>query len=307
MKQRLAVLHIAGILFCCLFIFALRPSPVLQAEPDQRPTIFVSVTPILVTVTVTPSGGSPTNGPKTGCGKCSPADLAALRQRVAQGSPVEVSISGDAWSAQLDNLPTSDNPVTIVMLRPLETVGYVDVAAEGLLDPALNGSLTVNGVLPALAPGGDYIGVACTLDDCSAENILANLDSPNVAVWAIPHTNLVNVEAVHAPQPEAPAFRFDYSLAEEVSDAALSIEVMRNDGAVIIPANHPLGNLTAPYILHEDGSVVFYEPGAYLLEQVNTALGTQFAAPSAIDDYRFDLAIDGIYETSVDVTADNVP
>ncbi len=304
MRSKLRPQHAIAFVICCILVFCFgylfnqnveaqtsRPAPTRTRTPVR---IVIRVTPIPTRI-VAPGGTG-------GCGGCLPADIAALfetiEQKVEKGT---FAIDENNWSAQITEMFPVNSPVEVHLFRTLDALDMIDEGAAGVVMSDDSGSLTVSGLIPEFSPGGVYVGVACTLDDCSTTNILANLDSPEIAVWQFELPSLIEVEAIEQPQGLQPALGLDYNPVAGLSDSAVTFQWSK-DGVPILATNSLYDSLANPFVLQEDNRISLYEPRSFLIDKINAWFGTQYnAEPVAAGMYRVDVSVNGVYEKSVEI------
>lgn len=330
MRSKLRLQHVIAIVFSFLVVlcFGSTFSQNVEAQastPTPTPTrtpirVFASRIPARVTAIrtsppivinrATPIATRFVPGGGTGGCACVPADLVALLGIMQQKIKVNfIELNPHEFSVPFANSFAPDSPVHVYIFRTLDSLNMLDERAAGIVMSDATGSLSVLGTIPEYSAGGPHFGVACTLDDCSAENILGHLDSADVQIWQFDLEPLIKIdEAVLDPiQEPAPAIGVDFSLAPGLSRWNTAFQWYK-DGEPLPATNNPLYSLSNPFVVTENNRVELYQPRAFVLEKANAWFGTQFtpdALPAGI--YTVDTYVNGVYEQTIEIPVGVVP
>jgi hypothetical protein len=193
------------------------------------------------------------------------------------------------------------------LIEPLTENFSVDVENEAPLNL---------GQIPPNLPGGQYLIVVCSLENCSSESIFANLDSLDISVHGLSLSPLVQVDEINVQRGGNDSIAVDLLVDPNLSSADSVILQWQIDGKILDYTTSPWMNFTQPYqeLNLESGKVLLYPQGAFVKDQLEMYapswapifFGSEGATLPA-GDYQLDVQTNNVVEESITFNVPALP
>lgn len=321
MNRKNVFFYVFGIAvsFALLFLFGFVFSQRAEAQtntptPTPTPTLRSDFTPVRSATPIPiPTTIRLPKNPKPLCGRCYPEDLTKLWEILLQRQEFGVFTIDPTrtnWSMQLDALQLdapANSPVTVRTLRALDDLGMVEERGGWIADFDSSGSLALSGEVPPFAPGGKYVGIACTLSDCSMENIWKNLGSPSIVLWQFEMPSPIQISDESVTKEGDPYIGVDFQLREGLSKEAISAALWKDSELPVAITDNPLFSFAQPFMVKQDNRIEIYPAGTFLPSWANATFGTQFYVPPITSgDYHVAVGVNDAFEESIKIPV-NLP
>lgn len=301
---------LSSLLLFITFVTATRTLVFAQsatATPTPTPPTMGGYFSPRITLTRLPPSPGPI-GPL--CRGCMETDIAAIIEAIQEKVlDIDVTRNESTWEAEYNNGYPAGTQVQLSLHRMLGDKGILQMMEEGVVTADNTGSIEIQGLLPEQSPGGTFVGFACTLEDCSTQNILNNLNSPAVQVWQFEVEPLVTIDLadLSAFQQPEPAIGFDFALPSGLSRWNTAFQWYK-DGDPLPTTNNLFNSLANPYVFMGSNRVELYQQGAFLPVKSNDWLGTQFYANALSPGvYTVDVYANGFYEQTIEIPVGVTP